>query len=70
MVKQNAEMTEHHLEMCFNFSCVWAFGALLDPRSKEAFSAWWRQTFDRFVQFPSNGTVSNFTGLDRYVIEI
>lgn len=52
------EVSEEVFERYFTFAVIWSFGGTLSRENQEAFSDWWRKTFENRIMWPFSGTVS------------
>ena len=52
------EVSEEVFERYFVFAVIWSFAGTLLTEYQEAFSDWWRQTFEDRITWPFSGTVS------------
>ena len=44
----------------FNYAAIWAFGGTIHVNHRDTFSTWWKQTFEQYIDYPDEGTVSIF----------
>ena len=51
-------LTDVEIERMFNYAAVWAFGGTIDVDHREIFSNWWKETFEHYIDYPDDGTVS------------
>ena len=52
------EVSEEIFERYFVFAVIWSFAGTLANEDQEAFSDWWRKTFEDRIRWPFSGTVS------------
>lgn len=57
-------MSDVEIERCFNYAAIWAFAGTLEVATWDSFSQWWRQTFERYIDYPEEGTVSLIWGME------
>jgi len=50
-------VTEEVYERYFAFAVIWSFAGTLEFENQEAFSDWWRKTFEDRITWPFVGTV-------------
>lgn len=57
MVNPYPDLSDVEFERYFNFACIWAFAGTLHVENREAFSQWWRESFEQHIDYPEEGTV-------------
>ena len=50
-------LTDVEIERMFNYAAIWAFGGTIDLDHREAFSVWWKETFEQYIDYPDDGMV-------------
>ena len=58
-----SELSELDLERYFNFALMWSFGGTLEYKDRDAFSWWWKNSFDECIDIPDELCVSKKVSL-------
>ena len=58
MIFNAQDATYECFENFFNFSAFWAFGGNLLEEYRKHFSDWWREKWQRNVEYPDDSSVS------------
>ena len=64
LISPFSELSELDLERYFNFALMWSFGGTLEYKDRDAFSCWWKSSFDQYIDFPDELCVSKIAFFD------